>query len=252
MGLDAHDAFLTVGTNVHGPGCEVPTLGVSWHTFLPFVHRPMWSVTPDPGPAAPFTSVTQWKWEEVWLDGRAISVSKRDAYVAYLTLPRRAARVFELAINLDPHDRTGDHDRLVSNGWRIADPHVVAGSPSRYQQYLAASRAELACPKPIHRALRTGWFSDRSACYLGSGRPVVFEDTGLAGRLPTGCGLLLFRDEEEAAAAVAAVDRDWARHSRAARALAEEFLDARRCLPAMLEASATRSKGEPRASAASC
>ena len=241
LGLDAHDTFLTVGTNLHGADCDVPRLGVSWQTFLPLVHTPMWSVTPDPGPTAAFTSVTQWTWEHVRLGERVISVSKRDAYLAYLTLPRHAGRAFELAINLDPGDRTDDRERLLANGWRIVDPHVVASSPADYQRYLAASRGELACPKPIHRALRTGWFSDRSAGYLASGRPVVFEDTGLADHLPVGRGLLLFRDAEEAAAAVAEIDRDWAGHSRAARALAEELLDARQCLTAMLEASATRS-----------
>jgi hypothetical protein len=240
LGVHAHDTFLTVGTNVHGPGCEVPTLGVVWQPFLPLVHLPMWSVAPDPGVDAPFTSVTQWTWEQVWLGERELSVSKRDAYLAHLTLPRRAGRVFELAVNLHPTDRTGDRERLLANGWRIVDPRVVAGSPADYRRYLAASRAELACPKPIHRALRTGWFSDRSAGYLASGRPVVFEDTGLADLLPSGDGLLLFREEAEAAGAVGEIDGDWARHSRAARALAEAVLDARRCLPAMLEASAAR------------
>ena len=156
---------------------------------------------------------------------------------AYLGLPRRAGRAFELAVNLAPDDRTGDRERLLANGWRLVHPHVVAGSPSHYQRYLAASRAEIACPKPIHRELRTGWFSDRSACYLASGRPVLFEDTGTGAWLPAGRGLILVRGVEEAAAAVAAIDADWARHSRAAREIAAEFLDARRCLPAMLDAS---------------
>jgi hypothetical protein len=240
LGLDAHDAFLTVGTNVHGAGCDVPTLGVSWRPFLPVVHLPMWSVTADPGATAPFTSVTQWTWEQVSLGTRVLSVSKRDAYLASASLPRRTGRAFELAVNLDPDDVSGDRERLLADGWRLVDPHDVAASPSEYQRYLAASRAEFACPKPIHRALRTGWFSDRSACYLASGRPVLFEDTAVGERLPAGSGLLLFRGGEEAVAGVAEIDGDWARHSRAARALAEEFLDARRCLPAMLEASATR------------
>ena len=141
LGLERHDAFLTVGTNLHGAACEVPTLGVVWQPFLPFVHLPMWSVTPDPGPSAPLTSVTQWTWEEVRLGPRVISVSKRDAYLAYVTLPRRAGRPFELAVNLDPADQSGDRQRLLEAGWRIVDPHVVAGSPRAYQRYLAASRA---------------------------------------------------------------------------------------------------------------
>jgi hypothetical protein len=235
--IGAHDAFLTVGTNLHAPGCEVPTLGLRWHRFLPLVHLPWWPVVGDPGPDAPFTSVTQWTWEEIWLGDRVLSVSKRAAYLAHLDLPGRTGRPFELAVNLHPGDDTGDRERLRQHGWRRVHPPDVAGSPETYRRYVARSRAELGCPKPIHRALRTGWFSDRSAGYLASGRPVLFEDTGLADRLPAGKGLLLFRDPDEAAAGVAEIDARWELHHRAARAIAEEFLDARRVLPAMLEAS---------------
>jgi hypothetical protein len=238
LAITEHDAFLTVGSKLHDPDCDVPTLGVTWHRFLPFVHLPLWDVMPDPGPDAPITSVTQWTWEELWLGDRVLSVSKRDAYLPYLTLPRRAGRPFELAVNLSDTDDTGDRELLVGHGWQLAHPHTVAASPAAYQRYIAASRAEFGCPKPIHRALRTGWFSDRSAAYLASGRPVVFEDTGIGERLPTGKGLLLFRDLGQAVECVSAIDADWPSHARAAREIAEEFLDGRQILLAMLEASA--------------
>jgi hypothetical protein len=238
LAIAEHDAFLTVGTKIHDPDCEVPTLGRTWRPFVPFVHLPLWQPTPDPGRTAPFTSVTQWTWEELWLGDRVLSVSKREAYLPYLTLPRRTGRPFELAVNLSETDGTGDRERLSGHGWQLTHPHTVAASPADYQRYIARSRAEFGCPKPIHRALRTGWFSDRSACYLASGRPVLFEDTGIGERLPTGKGLVLFRDTEEAAEAVLAVDRDWEAHARAAREIASEHLDGTRILLAMLEASA--------------
>jgi len=238
MGIGAHDAFLTVGANIHGAGCEVPTLGVTWHAFLPFVHLPLWKSLPDPGVDAAVTSVTNWTWEELWLGERVLSVSKRDAYLPYLGLPRRCARPFELAVHLSDQDATGDRELLREHGWRLVHPDAVAASPAAYQRYLAGSRAELGCPKPIHRALRTGWFSDRSACYLASGRPVLFEDTGIADYLPAGKGLILFSDVEQAAEGVAAVDANWAAHSRAARAVAETHLDGARTLTALLEACA--------------
>ncbi len=147
-----------------------------------------------------------------------------------------AGRPFELAVNLHPHDRTGDRELLRAAGWRLVHPYRVAGTVSGYQRYLRRSRAELGCPKPIHRELRTGWFSDRSACYLASGRPVLIEDTGLSDHLPTGEGLLVFRDMAEAVAGVEEIDRNYARHQRAARRLAEDLLDSRRCLTAMLAA----------------
>jgi hypothetical protein len=242
--IQAHHAFLTVGTKLHDPDCGVPTLGRCWQRFVPFVHLPMWTCAPDPGPAAPLTSVTQWTWEQLRWGERILSVSKRDAYLRYVTTPVRVGRPFELAANIHPEDHTGDRDLLRRHRWHLVHPHDVAASPAAYRDYLRRSRAEFACPKPIHQELRTGWFSDRSACYLASGRPVVFEDTGIGERLPAGAGLLLFRDLEQAVAAVTEVDRDWPRHSRAARALVEEFLDGRRCLPAMLEASATSTIAE--------
>src|SRR5439155_10220652 len=126
----------------------------------------------------------------------------------------------------------------LTHGWQLVDPHRVCGTTFDYQSYIASSRAEFGCPKPIHAALRTGWLSDRSAGYLAAGRPVLLEDTGFSERVPTGAGLLAFRDVDEALAGVAEIDRDWGRHSRAARVIAEEYLDAGRVLPMMLAVSA--------------
>jgi hypothetical protein len=249
LSVHEHDAFLTVGGKINDPDCEVPTLGVTWQPFVPFVYLPMWTPEQAPGLDAPFTSVTQWTWEELWLGDRPLSVSKRDAYLRYIELPRRSGRAFELAANLAVDDRTGDRERLLEHGWRLVHPHAIAGSIPRYQSYLAASRAEFACPKPIHRELRTGWFSDRSACYLASGRPVLIEDTGLGELLPTGAGLLTFTSLEEAVERVAEIDGDYARHSAAARDIAADVLDSQRCLMAMLAASERRAAPSPRAKA---
>jgi hypothetical protein len=236
LDIHEHHVFLTNGTKLGEPDCGVPLLGVTWHPFVQFAHLPLWPSAPDPGADAPFTSVTQWTWEELWLDDRVLSVSKRDAYLSYLELPRLAGRPFELAANIHPRDRTGDRTLLKRHGWRLIHPHRVAGTVGGYQRYITRSRAEFGCPKPIHRELKSGWFSDRSAGYLASGRPVLIEDTGLSDHLPTGEGLLVFRNLEEAVAGVAEIERDYVRHQRAARRLAEDVLDARRCLAAMLAA----------------
>lgn len=236
LGIRDHDVFLTVGTKLHDADCEVPTLGLKWRRFNPFVCMPIWPAAPDPGKHAPFTSITEWTWEELWMDGRVLSVSKREAYLRHVALPERACRPFEIAANIHPEDKTGDREALLKQGWRIANPHTVAKTPSRYRTYIRRSRAEFLCPKPIHRVLRTGWSSDRSACYLASGRPVLTEDTGLGGCLPVGEGLLVFSDFDEALEKVAEIDADYSRHARAARALAEEFMDSRKCLRDMLAA----------------
>jgi len=238
MGQHDHQVFLTVGAKVGEADCEVPTLGLSWQPFPPFVYLPMWRAAPDPGRQAPFTSITQWNWGELWLENRVLSIAKRDAYLRYIELPQKTGRPFELAANIHPNDQTGDRELLHKGGWNLVDPHEFAASPALYQKYISRSRAEIACPKPIYRELKTGWFSDRSACYLASGRPVLAEDTGFSDRFPTGEGLVAFRNLEEAVAGVADIDANYTRHSRAAGAFAEEFLDSRRCLTAMLAACA--------------
>jgi len=234
MAIHDHHAFLSAGTRLHAADCQVPTLGVKWHQFVQFVYLPMWEVGPDPGIDAPFSSVTQWKWEQLEFQGRILSVSKRDAYVRYIDLPKRAQRPFQLAANIHPADATGDRELLLTRGWELVNPHRVARTPSSYQNYIKQSRAEFSCPKPIHKELKTGWFSDRSACYLASGRPVLAEDTGFSQYLPTGRGLVCFNNLEEAVAGVAEIDRDYPQHMRAARELAQEYLNSQRWLSYML------------------
>jgi hypothetical protein len=236
LGQSHHQVFLTVGAKIHDPDCAVPTLGLKWHSFPAFVHLPLWTSAPDPGPAAPFTSVTDWNWGEVALDGRLLSIAKREAYLGYLDLPARSRRPMELAVNLDLNDETGDRNLLLRHGWRLTHPYEVCASPADYQNFIARSRAEICCVKPIYRQLRTGWFSDRSACYLASGRPVLIEDTGFRDHYPVGQGLLVFRDLAEAQAGVAEIDAHYEQHRRAAREFAEAHLDSRRCLEQMLAA----------------
>jgi hypothetical protein len=236
MDIHHHQAFLSVGANLGAADCEVPTLGVTWRTFTPFVHLPHWDVTPDPGDHRPFSSVTHWAWGELPWKGRVLSLAKRDGYFPYVDLPRQCGRPFELAVRFDPADTSGDRERLLTHEWNLVDPWEVAASPADYQNYISGSRAEISCPKPIFKDLNTGWFSDRSACYLASGRPVLAEDTGFSGHLPTGKGLLAFHTLEEAVSGVAEIDGNYSEHMRAARALAEEFFDARRCLERMVSA----------------
>jgi len=235
MAIDMHEVLFTVGLNMHRNGCEVPTLGRSWHTFMPSVDLASWPVAPPPAAGAGFTSVTQWTWEEYAYEGRVLSVSKRAAYLRYVELPRIARRRFELAANIGDNDVADDRSLLSANGWTVADPHAVAGTIEDYAKYIEASYAELSCPKPIYRELKTGWFSDRSACYLAAGRPVLAEDTGLSHIVPADYGFVTFTDFESALAGVQAIDANYATHRAAARAFAEQFLDARRNVTRMLE-----------------
>lgn len=238
LGINRHHAFLTVGTKIQDSDCEVPTLGVRWRPFLPFVYLPLWERAAPPPSSAPITSITQWTWEELPYQDRTLSTSKRTAYLRYADLPRLSGRAFELAANIGDDDPAGDRAMLRAGGWAIVEPHTVAATPEAYRDYIGRSRAEILCPKPIYRELRTGWFSDRSACYLASGRPVIAEETGFSERVASGRGLISFTDMAGALEAVRAIDADYAAHSDAARSLACEFFDSAKCLRAILEASA--------------
>ena len=236
MDLLDHEHFLSVGTKINDDDCGIPTLGVSWKTFVPVLYLPMWKVRKSERDDAPFTSVTQWNWGELHLGGRVLSVSKRDAYLPYARLPLSADVPFELAANIGEHDPEDDRGLLSDGGWHIVDPHRVCGSPALYQQYISNALAEFSCAKPIYRTLKTGWFSDRSAAFLASGRPVLAEDTGFSEKLPTGKGLIAFRGSEEAIEGVRTIVDDYDRHCEWARELAEEHFDSRKCLPRMLSA----------------
>lgn len=234
----AYDAFLTVGAKIGDKDCRIPTLGRTWYSFFPPVHLPAWSVTPS-NHRLPITSVTQWNWndEAFQLDEVELNTSKREAYLRYLKLPGLCSARFVLAANIHPLDDTGDRELLREHGWKLVDPNKACGTVKGYARFLSKSAAEISCAKSIFTGLRTGWFSDRSAAYLASGRPVIAEDTGFSDHIETGLGLLAFSGLDQAAAAVDALLSNYASHCRAARALAEERFSAARVLRNMLACS---------------
>jgi hypothetical protein len=151
-----------------------------------------------------------------------------------LALAGRVDECLCIALDIDPADEA-DVAALDENGWRVADPIAVAGRPEAYRTFIQASKAEISVAKGVYVGTKCGWFSDRSACYLAGGRPVVAQDTGFSEHLPTGRGLMAFRTIDEAANAIEEVSRDWQAHSKAARAIAEEYFDARVVLQRILD-----------------
>jgi hypothetical protein len=234
--IQHHDVLLSVGNKIADADCEVPRFGRKWKPYRPYVHLPMWPLTPDPGPNAPFTSITQWSWEELVMDGRRLSLSKRASYIRNVALPTLTRRPFELAANIGGNDIADDRGLFERNGWRVVEPFTIARTPEAYQRYLQKSRAEILCCKPIFKDLHTGWVSDRSVAYLASGRPVLAEENGFSEHLPTGRGILSFNSVEEAAARVSEIDGNYAVHSRAARELTESYFGTA-CLEEILNAS---------------
>ncbi|HEY6150153.1 MAG TPA: hypothetical protein VIW19_06505 [Gaiellaceae bacterium] len=221
--FSGHDDFVTIGERIGREDCTIPTAGLDWITTRPPIVLERWPRREDPGSA--FTSVASWRgpFGPVEYAGKSYGLRVHE-FRKFLELPRRSDRPFELALDIHPDDER-DRALLEQNGWVLVKPVEAAGDPDRYQAYIASSLGELMVAKGIYVETRSGWFSDRSACYLASGRPVLAQDTGLEGLYPLGEGLLPFRTIDDALAAVEVVCGDYARHAAAARAIAEEHFD---------------------------
>jgi len=233
VGLGGHDAHVTVGLAVGTPSCPVPTGGLAWRAVLPPVVLDRWTPAGSPaGPAA--TTVGHWRsYGPVEHDGLRYGQRAHSAR-RLLDLPARSPLPLRPALGIDPSETT-DLAALDRHGWQLLDPRVVAATPDDYRSFVRSSAAEVGIAKSGYVDARTGWFSDRSACYLAAGRPVVAQDTGWSSRLPAGAGLHAYDDVDGAAAALELVAGDPAGQGRAAQALAREHLDARRVLSGLLE-----------------
>jgi hypothetical protein len=231
--IDGHDAFLTVGTNIGDAGCRIPTLGRTWQATLPPIVMEQWPVQDGPGRA--ITTVASWRgpFDPVEHEGTRYGLRAHE-FRPLAGIAERVDWPVEVALDIDPTD-AADRDRLAAGGWQLADPVAVAGTPDDYRGYVQTSTAELMVAKGIYVHTASGWFSDRSACYLASGRPVVAQDTGIGTHLPTGDGLLVFRTAAEAEAGIADVLAHYQHHRDAARALAEDHLDSDKILPALID-----------------
>jgi hypothetical protein len=182
----------------------------------------------------PFTSVASWRgaFAPVVYDGHTYGLRVHE-FRKFFDLPLRSHRPFEMALKIDSVEQN-DLGGLKRNNWRLVEPCEVAGSPDAYRDYVRRSAAEFMVAKNMYIDTRGGWFSDRSICYLASGRPVLAQDTGLADLYDIGEGLLTFTTPDEAAADVATIDGDYAHHARAARRLAERYFDSDKVLSDLL------------------
>jgi hypothetical protein len=234
MGFGRHTHHVTVGTRLGRDGCAVPTCGLDWIPTLPPVVLEHWPVA-DAVTHDAFTTVGNWRaygsleHEGVFYGQKAHSLRE------LATLPTLTSERFLLALAIHA-DETKDLIALRSNGWELVDPAEVARTPADYRRFVQGSKAEFGLAKSGYVAARCGWFSDRSVCYLASGRPVVAQDTGFGEFLPTGEGLFSFATIDDVLAAIETMNGDYPRHRRAARALAEEEFDSDRVLSRLLEA----------------
>jgi hypothetical protein len=235
MRWEGHHCFATVGRAIGTSACDVPTGGVPWVPTTPPVVLDAWPVAGS-APHYGFTTVGNWRSYGPIDYGGTRYGQKAHALRALLDLPMRAPGIaFEPAFAIHPAERY-DLSALATHGWRIVDPRAACGDPGRYQRFVQASTAEIGVAKSGYVQSRCGWFSDRSVCYLASGRPVIAQDTGWPAFYPNGEGLLAFSSVEEAAGAAQEVIGAYDRHRRAARALAQDIFDARKVLGGLLTA----------------
>ena len=246
MGLDLHTHFVTVGQNLGRPGCPIPDCGRTWIPMLPPVALDHWPAAPDLPSRDAFTTIGHWRSYGSIEHGGIHYGQRAHSLRELIELPKRSPARFQLALGIHP-DETSDLEALRANGWDLVDPDSLAGDPDRYAEFIRGSKAELSVAKSGYVASRSGWFSDRSACYLASGRPVLAQETGFSEFLPCDRGLIAFSTTEEAAAGAESVEADVEGHGRAARAIAEEHLDARKVLPPLL-ARLGGPEGEPKLS----
>jgi hypothetical protein len=228
-----HDVYFTIGETVGRPGSVIPDCGLEWRYTPPPVHLPSWQPT-SAAPTAPYTTVSQWWGEWLELGGEWCDNSKRASFLEYVDLPQRTGVRLELALCLG---KTDGEERLMleGKGWSIRSAWDEIPTPDLYQSYIRGSRGEFSCAKKSCMRLQNAWVSERSLCYLASGKPAVVQHTGPSRILPDAEGLFRFRTPDEAARALAAVEVDYERHCRLARALAEEHFDARKVVGRLLE-----------------
>ncbi|GGQ75424.1 glycosyltransferase family 1 protein [Couchioplanes azureus] len=222
-GITSHDRFFTYGENIGGADCRVPAGDFPWRTTRMPVVTALWRDCPPAPRDAPWSTVTTWNafGHRIVLDG--VEYRSKDAeFERLIDLPRRVPVPVRVALG----GLGAPGDRLRAYGWQVVDAPAMTISPRSYREFIEGSRGELTPVKEIYTALRTGWFSTRSACYLAARRPVVVQQTGLPAGLPVGAGLLVFTCPEEAAEAVRRVESDYDRHAAAAGRVAEDYFEA--------------------------
>jgi hypothetical protein len=233
LSLDKYHFFFTVGQNVGRPEFKIPTDGIAWEPIFPPVVLDLWPTHVDAS-CERFSTIGDWHGSQYAQFEGELYGGKREEFIRFLELPKRAQRPIEVALCMFQHDHE-DLGLLMSNEWIVRDPYLYAGNLESYREFIQFSRAELSVAKGGYVRSASGWVSDRTACYLASGKPAVIQSTGAEPHLPTGMGLLTFETLEQACAALDAVDAAYLEHCQAARQIAETHFDSAIVLASILD-----------------
>ncbi|MEO6340287.1 MAG: hypothetical protein ABIO39_09635 [Caulobacteraceae bacterium] len=232
--LGHYRALFTFGENVPTPNFPVHLNGLTWLATRQPVVIDFWKAPPPPA-GAMFTSIANWNTggsKDITWRGETYLWSKSLEFLKFIEAPRRCGEPFELAVGIEDADVRA---RFKANDWRLVDPHGLSQGIDDYRSYIQDSKAEFTAAKDQYVRLNTGWFSDRSACYLASGRPVITQDTGFGEHIRGEGGLFAFTTMAEVEDAAAQINADYGFHSRAANEIALEYFEATKVLASMLE-----------------
>jgi hypothetical protein len=233
--LRRHRALFTFGESIGTKNFPVPTHDFKWLPTRQPVVTDLWKTHRNPPRVAVFTSVANWSTsglKDIRWRGKKYLWSKSREFSRFISAPKKSREPFELATNIKDAKTRGKFER---NGWRLHCPLQMSVDYWLYRDYIRRSKGEFTVAKDQYVRLNTGWFSDRSACYLAAGRPVIIQETGFTKSYGGKLGLLSFRSLAEIVDAVRAINADYAKHSRAARALARECFEAEKVLKSVLD-----------------
>ena len=229
--LDAHTHHFTYAENLGYCDCPLPLGGFAWNVTRPPVVLDLWPYCYTPL-AEKFTTIATLEHaEDVMFQGQRYYWSKHVNFLHFQDLPSGTTQTFEIAAQADKPVK----DQLAEKRWSLIDALEVSLDLHSYHKYISSSRGEFTVAKDVFARTRSGWFSDRSVCYLAAGKPVITQETGFSKFIPTGQGLFAFATLDEAVEAARAIDADYAYHCQAARQIAAEYFSADRVLGQLLQ-----------------
>ena len=227
--IGSSESLFTIGQHIGNPDCPIPTCGRQWLKTVSPVEISEWPVMDD-GDQESFTSVIRWRGMKD-MNYKGVEYGQRNReFAKFMPLPGHTQQHLKIALT------GGGSSVFNKNGWEVVEGWSVTRTPQSYQDFIQNSRAEFGVAKNTYVDTRSGWFSDRSACYLASGRPVLVQDTAAGNWLPVGEGAMTFRDLRDAVSGIDMINSDYERHCQAARDLAVEYFATEKVLPALLEA----------------
>ncbi len=230
--LASHDAHITYGENLGASDCPIPLPHFAWHKTRPPVVLDLWPFQ-ETDTHGPFTTIATWhnRGKDLSFRGQSYQWSKHENFLALTDLPRRTSVQLELAVEID---NPVEHELFLRHGWLLSNPLTVSHDIDGYQRYISSSRGEFTVSKEAVVRTRSGWFSDRSVCFLAAGKPVVTQETGFSAYVPTGHGLFSFSSLNDILMAFEAITADYTKHARAAHDIAHEYFAAEKLLRKIL------------------